>query len=720
MDYDDPDDIENGNENEDEEYDNEEDENEDQLEQYEELEEQLEHIDPEEIEDIMRDARGETNPNMHEQHDNVKEEQLEHPVEQQEVPAEPTRRSTRETRPIERLEPKMSGKSYMQEQKKVNFECDAEQELEYHHNLITQNEPDEGQSKEYSPSDAMLMARLIYDLNTRVIREGASFAQQYLLNKGLKIFGQKGRDASKKEMDQLHRRSCFTPKSIAEMTQIERRKAQQALMFLGEKRCGTVKGRMVYNGKPTREWLSREDSASPTAALESIMLTAVIDAHEERNVMTCDIPSAFIQALMPEVKDGDERVMMKITGVLVDMLVELNPELYGPYVVYEKNRRNKVLYVQVMRAIYGMLEAAILWYKKFRGELEQKGFKFNPYDPCVANRTEKGSQHTLLFHVDDLKSSHKDSKVNDQFDKWLQENYGEHGEVAIHRGKIHDYLGMEIDFSEKGKVKIGMTEYVESMLEVFPQKMKSTDTVVTPASDGLFNEGQGKKLNEERADAYHTMVAKALFLCKRARPDIQPTIAVLCTRVKGPNEADWAKLVRLMKYLNGTRELKLTLSADNLHCIKWYVDASFAVHPDYKSHTGATMSYGDGDGAVQSISRKQKLNTRSSTESELVGDDDVPVMILWTKLFLEEQGYDINSNILYQDNKSAILLETNGKKSSWKRTQALNIRYFFLTDQVEKGNVTIVYCPMVGDFHTKPLQGEKFQKFQNTILGCDY
>jgi hypothetical protein len=110
------------------------------------------------------------------------------------------------------------------------------EEIKDNHKLITQNEPDEGQSKEYSPSDAMLMARLIYDLNTRVVREGASFAQQYLLNKGLKIFGQEGQDASKKEMGQLHRRSCFTPKSIAEMTQIiEQRKAQQALMFLGEK-----------------------------------------------------------------------------------------------------------------------------------------------------------------------------------------------------------------------------------------------------------------------------------------------------------------------------------------------------------------------------------------------------------------------------------------------------------------------------------------------------
>ena len=188
--------------------------------------------------------------------------------------------------------------------------------------------------------------------------------------------------------------------------------------------------------------------------------------------------------------------------------------------------------------------------------------------------------------------------------------------------------------------------------------------------------------------------------------------------MKGPNESDWNKLVRMMKYLNGTRNERVTLSADSLHVIKWYVDASFAVHPDFKSHTGATMMMGRG--AIQSISRKQKLNTRSSTEAELVAVDDASVMILWTKLFLEEQGYDIEKNILYQDNKSAILLEMNGKKSSGKRTRAINIRYFFITDQVEKGNVSIEYCPtdeMTGDFHTKPLQGEKFRGFRNNVLG---
>ena len=127
-----------------------------------------------------------------------------------------------------------------------------------------------------------------------------------------------------------------------------------------------------------------------------------------------------------------------------------------------------------------------------------------------------------------------------------------------------------------------------------------------------------------------------------------------------------------------------------------------------------------GRGAIQSLSRKQKLNTKSSTEAELVGADDASTMILWTRLFLEQQGYPIDQNILYQDNKSTILLQENGKRSSSKRTRALNIRYFFLTDQIEKGNVTVKYCPtneMLGDYWTKPLQGRKFELFRDVIMG---
>jgi hypothetical protein len=489
-------------------------------------------------------------------------------------------------------------------------------------------------------------------------------------------------------------------------------------MFLTEKANGTVKGRMVYNGKPTREWLTREDSASPTAATESIFLTAVIEAMERRDVMTCDIPNAFIQVDMPNPKPGEDRIIMKITGVLVDMLVQLDPELYGPYVVYEKGR--KVLYVLVLKAIYGMLIASLLWYSKLKQDLETIGFEFNPYDPCVANRMIQGKQHTITFHVDDLKSSHVDSKVNDKFIDWLQEKYGEYADVVAHRGKKLDYLGMVLDYSNKGKVKIDMTRYIEKMVDEFPIKLKSTDLASTPAADNLFDAGTGKKLEKDRKEIFHTWVAKGLFVAKRARPDIHPTIAVLCTRVRDPNEADWQKLIRLLKYLNGSRKDVLTLSATNLRCIKWSVDVAFAVHPDFKSHTGGVMKFEHG--AIQSMSRKQKLNTRSSTEAELVGADDAITMILWTKYFMEAQGYPIESNILYQDNKSTILLEENGRKSAGKRSRALNVRYFFLSDQVEKGNVLVKYMPtddMVSDYMSKPLQGEKFRKFRREIMGMD-
>jgi Reverse transcriptase (RNA-dependent DNA polymerase) len=489
-----------------------------------------------------------------------------------------------------------------------------------------------------------------------------------------------------------------------------------ALMLLTEKKSGVVKGRMVYNGKPTREWLSREDATSPTVSLESIFLTTVIDAKEGRDVFTADIPNAFIQAELPKTKPGQERVTMKITGVLAELLVKLAPETYARFVVEENGQ--KVLYVVVLKALYGMLVAALMWYCRFRADLESIGFKFNNYDPCVANRRVNGKQHTVRFHVDDLMGSHIQSSVNSKFIKWLNKKYGGYGEVKATRGKVHDYLGMTFDFSEPGKVSVGMTDYVASMVEDFSVKLGKSDTAPTPAADDLMSGSTGAVLDKARAEEFHTMVARGLFLCKRARPDVHPAIAVLCTRVQKPTEGDWQKLIRLLKYCNGTRGDKLTLSADDLRVVKWYVDASFAVHPDFKSHTGGVMTFGEG--AIQTVSRKQKLNTRSSTEAELVGADDLSTMILWTKLFLADQGYDVEKNVLLQDNKSAILLETNGKKSSTKRTRALNIRYFFIADQVEKGNLCVEYCPteeMVADFMTKPLQGKLFVKFRDSIMG---
>ena len=370
-----------------------------------------------------------------------------------------------------------------------------------------------------------------------------------------------------------------------------------------------------------------------------------------------------------------------------------------------------------MKALCGMLVAALLWHSLFKKDLEGIGFKFNPCDPCVANRMVEGKQHTIRFHVDDLMSSHVDPEVNDRFLVWLNKMYGHHGKVVATRGKVHDYLGMVFDFTEPGVLTLDMVEYVEKMLEEFSMDFGEDDTEDYPATADLFKAGTGE-LEPSKKKEFHTFVAKGLFACKRARPDIHQVISVLSTRTKDPNQDDWKKLVHLMKNLNATKKDKLHLSIDNINVIKWWVDASFAVHPDFKSHTGMAMSMGRG--CPINASQKQKLNTDSSTSAELVGAHAGSTLILWTKLFLEAQGYEVKRNILHQDNKSAILLEVNGKRSSTKRTRALNIRYFFLTDQVAKGNLEIVYCPtdeMVADYQTKPLLGSKYKKFKAQIMG---
>jgi len=114
-----------------------------------------------------------------------------------------------------------------------------------------------------------------------------------------------------------------------------------------------------------------------------------IDAYEGRDVMFANIPNAFIQTCIPEPDKGKACVIMKMTGVLVDYMIKINPT-YKDYVVFDRGK--KVLYIVIFRAVYGMFDASLLFYKKLRADLEGHGFQFNPYNPCVCNKMANGKQ----------------------------------------------------------------------------------------------------------------------------------------------------------------------------------------------------------------------------------------------------------------------------------------------------------------------------------------
>jgi hypothetical protein len=161
---------------------------------------------------------------------------------------------------------------------------------------------------------------------------------------------------------------------------------------------------------------------------------------------------------------------------------------------------------------------------------------------------------------------------------------------------------------------------------------------------------------------------KAMFLCKRARPDIDQAIAFLSSRrVRDANEGDWKKLLRVLSFLKGTIDNVLTLEADDINTLRWYIDAAFAVHADRKSYTGAVFTMGKG--SIISGSTKQKISSRSSTEAEMIAVDNKVSKVLWVKRFLEWQGFTVKMNIIYQNNTSTIKLEENGKASFGKTNE---------------------------------------------------
>ena len=135
-----------------------------------------------------------------------------------------------------------------------------------------------------------------------------------------------------------------------------------------------------------------------------------------------------------------------------------------------------------------------------------------------------------------------------------------------------------------------------------------------------------QKLEENKVAVFHNIVSKTLFSTKQARPDTCNSIAFITTRVHEPDNDERKKLVHLVKYLLGMLDLTLTLSDNGIRILKWWVDASYATHGDMRGNTGACMLLGQG--AVTSMAKKQKMNTKSSTECKLIGGDDAMPQIL--------------------------------------------------------------------------------------------
>jgi hypothetical protein len=429
---------------------------------------------------------------------------------------------------------------------------------------------------------------------------------------------------------------------------------------------------------------------------------AALAAKEGRHVVTVDIGGAYLNAKL------DQEVLMRLDQTQAALLASMHPE----YIDFLE--ADGTIIVHLLRALYGCVESAQLWYTHLKSILEDMGYTVNPIDRCLFNKVVDNVACTVCVYVDDLMFSCVDSSIIDADVAKLRDAFGE---VKVHSGAVHSYVGMTFDFTLPGEVSITMEGYTKEALKLYGV----TGKAATPALPHLFVIRDSPLLSADQREEFHSRVAKLLYLAKRVRPEMLPLVTFLGSRVHIATVDDWNKLERGLKYLNAEPDIGIVLRPSRGGVdITAFIDAAYGVHADGKSHSGLCIAIGSGPVFVKST--KQKIVSKSSTEAELIALSDGCSQVIWSRDLLLSLGYNIGAATIYQDNLSTMAMVENGRSTS-ERTRHINVRYFFVKDRVESGEITIEHMPtekMTADGLTKPLQGEPFRAMRRRLLNWEY
>ena len=543
--------------------------------------------------------------------------------------------------------------------------------------------------------------------------------------RALKLFPEKTAIAIASEVKSLLSKGTFTGVHSHDLTSSQRKKTLRSIMNVVEKYLPTlnsqgdrelekVKARLCVDGRAqSREDYRPDEVESPTASIASIFSIAQIAAAEKRFVMVGDVGTAYLNAKMP--MDNPDKILHMIIAKHVAEEIIRQDASFKEY-----RRQDGGLLVRLNKALYGCIESAKLWYTEIANTLQKHGFSGNPRDPCVFNKTVRGNQVTILIYVDDLKMTSVDKEAVLEVEQFLRKEYGQ---FRTSQEKIVPYLGCTWDYNEPGFVKVLQIGMIQDLVQAREKTHEDRGTKLTgiprtPGASYLFEHSTDSTLLcEEQAKIFHTQVATLLYLSNHTRPDTALVTGELCKRVKAPTEEDDRKLDRVISYLRSTRDCPLRLGCNLPPKVTVSIDAAFANREMMKSTSGMCITLGVGNFIVRS--KVQKLNSKSSTEAEIIAVSDGMNIPLWLADFLHHQGYKKHPIRLEQDNQSCITLLTKGRSTA-ETTRFIEIRKFWISDYIRTGEVDIQYVPtedMTSDYLTKPVQGAVFTKLVKKIMG---
>lgn len=525
---------------------------------------------------------------------------------------------------------------------------------------------------------------------------------QMTVKKGIATHPDLAKKAVVKEMQQMETKKVWRPVKIEDLSTGETSKAIRSFMFLKEKfgesgELDDMKARLVAGGH-MQDVVALFERSSPTVSVENQFMVYAVAASEMRHSMSLDVEGAYLEADIT-----GEPVHMILDATCSEILIELHPK-YGEY----RNKRGEIV-VQLYKALYGCVQSALAWYKKLKEALESLGFVMNLTEHCVFNKDIDGKQCTIAFHVDDLYITHTSKEVLHRVAERIAQCFTA---VKTQSGPTIRHLGIDVTRKENGNMRLSMGAYTREICQAW----RPVKGYKNPATSRSFEVDENSKvLCDEMSKAFHTGAAKVLYLAKRTRPEILTAVSFVAGRVKGPTEQDRVKLDRIYGYLSDSAEYGIEYEAGGVLTPEIWADAAYMCHDDAKSRSGVLIKMCGG--VVATMSSKQKIVTKSSTEAELVAMCGGASMGLCCREFLHHQGCRLGLSKIKQDNKSVLAMMRAGKPTS-NHTKHIKMRWFFVVQHLGK-DVELEWCPtkeMLADAMSKPLEGATFARLREGMV----
>ena len=472
-----------------------------------------------------------------------------------------------------------------------------------------------------------------------------------------------------------------------------------------------VRGRWVGGGHQQSRGEALTERVAPTArgATHNILLS--IAAFEGRKILVGDIPSAYLQA--DHVPANGKAVHIIADRYTTSLIVDSMPE-YKDYV-----RPNGTMILKVMKAMYGLVESAWLWYKELERHLVSIGYTVSDNDRGLFfKRVYKNGKCTgsnfASVHVDDIISAASPNEEGKRLENefWTSMEQKWPG-IKLQRGPTYKHLSWNITQDPAtGAIKKSQRDY---LTELVKECGVEKERKLPCRADLLTPDPTSPKLDEKGITRFRSILQKIAY-SRDGRPDYDFVVCYLQGKQSSPSEQDWSDLQHLFGYIKRFPDMEVVLKPKDLQ-LRGYVDASFNITTDARSYYGYTITLGNS--LIAAKGGRIKMVVRSSTEAEISAVNEITSEVLWCRDVLEELGYEQLKIPVAEDNMSCVTMLQKEPRSFHSKSRHVRVKWAFFRQEYSKRTIGLRYCPtekMVADLLTKPLGGKSHNLHTQAIL----